>query len=122
MRLVALDCDGTLIYSNGPIDPIFLREKGWFTVLVSSSGKCKGKEGFDDIIPSTGGPPYPSRERKESLIKVKEKYPNAQEYVYISDNIGDDVISIEVGFKHFHPMNIKEFYGEINSHSTGDAE
>ena len=107
MRLVALDCDGTLTYSNGPINPLSLRKKGYFTVLVSSSEKCIGQKGFDDIIPSSGGPPYPSRERKKSLIKVKEKYPNAQDYIYISDNLGDEVISKEVGFRHFHPNNLR---------------
>jgi hypothetical protein len=109
MKLAALDCDGTLIYSNGPLDPLTLKKKGYFTILVSLSRKCIDKKVFDDIIPSTADDAIPSIERKKSLIKVKEKYPEAKEYIYISDNLGDDIISKEVGFRHIHPKNLQEF-------------
>ncbi|MHA2405330.1 MAG: hypothetical protein ACXACH_01100 [Candidatus Hermodarchaeia archaeon] len=109
MKLAALDCDGTLIYSNGPLNPVMLRQRGYFTVLVSLSRKCLDKEGFDDIIPSHADDGIPSKLRKQSLIRVKEKYTDAEEYVYISDNLGDDVISLEVGFRHVHPNDLQEF-------------
>ena len=110
MRIVALDCDGTLVYGspNGPVDPIALKKKGYLTVLVSSSKYCIDKEGFDDVIPSRGDDAIPSRERKRSLIKVKQKYPNAEEYIYISDNLGDEIISKEVGFRYVHPKKFSE--------------
>jgi len=111
VKLIALDCDGTLIYGSpsGPVDPVVLKDRGYFTVLVSASTNCIGKYGFDDVIPSTGIDSVPSRERKTSLMEVKKRYPEAEEYIYISDNPGDDVISKEVGYRYIHP---KEFNPE----------
>ena len=45
-------------------------------------------------------------------MKVKEKYVDAEEYVYISDNLGDDVISREAGFRHIHPRDLEAFLAE----------
>ena len=112
MKLAALDCDGTLIYSNGPLDPLTLKKKEYFTVLVSLSKKCLDEEGFDDIIPSTADDAIPSNLRKKSLTKVKEKYTDAEKYVYMNDNLGDDAISREVGFRHIHPRDLEEFLAE----------
>jgi hypothetical protein len=114
MKLAALDCDGTLIYSNGPLNPVTLQQRGYFTVLVSASPKCLNEAGFDDRIPSHADDGIPSKLRRQSLLRVKAKYPDAEEYVYISDNQGDDVISRELGFRHVHPNNLKEFLDEAS--------
>ena len=73
MKIIALDCDGTVIYGmpEGPVDPKSLKKKGYLAIMVSSSLSCVGKEGFDDIIPS-GSPldrEYDLLARKKSLLK-----------------------------------------------------
>jgi hypothetical protein len=110
LKIVALDCDGTLIHGSpkGPIDPGALREKGYFTILVSASPNCRDITTFDDVLPSHGDDAVPSRCRIKSLFEIRKKYPRASEYVYISDNAGDDIISHKAGFTFLHPDDVRD--------------
>jgi hypothetical protein len=87
-----------MIYSDGPVDPETLKKRGYFLVMVSSSPKCIGRKIWDDFVPSKK-----LGSRKDGLIEVKKRCPDADEYIYISDNPGDDILSEETGFKFYIP-------------------
>lgn len=107
MKLViALDTDGTLETSNGPVKIqwlVKLRDNG-ATVCVVSPSLFYPRDGANnprfELVNS-------APDREENLRKVATTNPGADLYVYISDNAGDDVRARNTGFTYVHPVNFQ---------------
>jgi hypothetical protein len=107
--LLCLDCDGTIYTTESLIPPVRMVQKpiplsrlealatsGALLVLVSPSSACNGL-------------PYPRithPDRATALRQAAARYP-ADFYVYLSDNVGDDVVAREAGFVYIHPDNFR---------------
>ncbi len=103
MKLViALDCDGTMDTSNGPVSVKRMTELAASQevkiYMVSGSASCTNT-------------PFDRRailaDRTESLRKVRELEPSGTLFVYISDNLGDDGRAWQTGFVYVHPKDFR---------------
>lgn len=105
MSVFALDVDGTLDSSNGPIPTqrmVELRERGHTVVVVSESGAFpKTPEGESVFVRVVGKP------RVNNLQDVMAAYPGQDLYLYISDNPADDQIAAAAGFSYMHPSHFR---------------
>ena len=97
MVLVALDCDGTLDCSGGPIPVERVLGLDAIVVVVSPSGACASL-------------PFPKfvdgQTRGENLRKAKQAY-NQKLNIYVSDNPGDDQVAAQEGFTYIHPKDFR---------------
>jgi hypothetical protein len=107
--LICLDCDGTLFTTESLIPPVRVSQKpiplsrldelaaaGAQLVIVSPSSACDGL-------------PYPRitrPDRAQALREAAARYPSDL-YVYLSDNVDDDVVSRQAGFAYIHPDNFR---------------
>lgn len=97
--LIALDCDGTLDASDGPIPVSRLHELNIppyiQVVLVSGSPFCAQL-------------PFPrfvsENTRLENLLAAAIRYPSTLN-IYVSDNTGDDMVARMAGFVYIHPKD-----------------
>jgi hypothetical protein len=97
--LIALDCDGTLDTSDGPILVSRLHELNIphyiQVVLVSASPFCAQL-------------PFPrfvsENTRLENLLAAAIRYPSILN-IYVSDNPGDDINAKMAGFVYCHPKD-----------------
>jgi hypothetical protein len=95
MRVYAWDCDGTLSSGQGPVGLdalILLASRGDVHVMVSPSGNC----GSLTLAHVNEG------DRTDCLRRAKALFPGAEEYVYVSDNPGDDLRAADAGFRFVH--------------------
>ena len=115
-NLVTVDVDGTLKLGGGTVFTETLEgleANGDKVVIVSPSISAQAI--WDRFERMTA----PSEEREKALEAVKEKYPEFQNYIYISDNPGgiDPETGIEypsdeerariAGFEYIHPEELK---------------
>ncbi len=103
MKLViALDCDGTMDSSNGPVSVKRMTELAASqevkAYMVSGSASCANT-------------PFDRRailaDRTESLKKVRELEASANLFIYVSDNAGDDARAAQTGFVYVHPKDFR---------------
>lgn len=107
--LICLDCDGTIYTTVSLIPPEKVEQMpiplsrlqeleaaGAQLVVVSPSSACDGL-------------PYPRithPDRGKALMEAATRYP-ADFYIYLSDNVGDDRVSLQAGFTYVHPDNFR---------------
>jgi hypothetical protein len=102
LRIVlALDCDGTMDASGGPVQAAEiagLASEDVKVYMVSPSPACAALPfNRDALLP----------DRTQSLKRVRELEPDGKLFVYISDNPGDDARSYETGFTYLHPKDFR---------------
>ncbi|MBP1448847.1 MAG: HAD family hydrolase [Thermoproteus sp.] len=104
----AFDCDGTLEFGNPP-GPVKIEQlmqmssRGIVVVIVSDSGNCARlwKENGGPFLHVSGGATS-GDQRTNALLAVKRMF-QAERYVYVSDNPGDDKRSADAGFEYVYP-------------------
>ena len=108
MLLLAMDCDGTCESPNHPENVVKiawlrkLKGAGHIVVFVSDSGDCQPYWPEFDHVSSPQGDP-----RLEALKATRQKYPQCELAIYISDNGGDDERSRQAGYVYVHPSNFR---------------
>ncbi len=106
MILIALDCDGTLDSSDGPIPISRLYEINIppyiQVVMVSESTFCSQLP-FPRFVNNDRLRPRRIT-RLENLLSAALRYPSLL-YIYVSDNVGDDEIAKSAGFSYVHPKD-----------------
>jgi len=104
--LILLDCDGTLETGipPGPVrlfDLNFLSALGVRVVIVSESANCANLPFEHIIVPGN---------KLQAMLNAKAKYPNLR-CIYVSDNLGDDVIAQQAGCEYLHPSGFSNRFG-----------
>lgn len=98
--LIALDCDGTLDVSNGPIPVSRIQELNihpYIQIVVVSPSRYCVQLPFPRFV--TGDT------RLENLLAALAHYPSSIFNIYCSDNPGDDETARMAGFTYVHPKN-----------------
>lgn len=97
--LIALDCDGTLDVSDGPIPVSRLHEINippYIQVVVVSASPFCAQLPFPRFVTENT--------RLENLLVAAIHYPSTLN-IYVSDNIGDDMMARMAGFCYIHPKD-----------------
>ncbi len=97
--LIALDCDGTLDSSDGPIDVKRLHEINippYIQIVVVSASPFCARLPFPRFVSENT--------RLENLLAAAIRYPSTLN-IYISDNPGDDENARMAGYVYIHPKN-----------------
>lgn len=95
MIVYAFDVDGTLSSSAGPVPLDDLRElvrRGHAVVIVSPSTNCPEE-----------WPRCSDGERTANLREARKQYPDAAQYIYVSDNPGDEEVAFGANYKLVRP-------------------
>ncbi len=97
--LVALDCDGTLDSSDGPIPISRLYEINappYIQIVIVSASPFCARLPFPRFVSENT--------RLENLLAAAIRYPSLLN-LYISDNTGDDIIARMAGYSYIHPKD-----------------
>lgn len=97
--LIALDCDGTLDSSDGPIPVSKLYELNtppYIQIVVVSASPFCSRLSFPRFVSENT--------RLENLLAASLRYP-ALLNIYISDNPGDNITAKNAGFIYIHPKD-----------------
>jgi hypothetical protein len=95
--LIALDCDGTLDSSDGPISVSRLYEMNippYIQLAIVSASPFCARLPFPRFVSENT--------RLENLLAAAIRYPSLLN-IYVSDNPGDDITAKNAGFVYVHP-------------------
>ncbi len=111
MILIAFDCDETIDVNKGPIPVSRLYEINIppyvQAVIVSESSFCSQLP-FPRFVSNDGSLPR-EVSRLQNLLAAAIAYPSTLN-IYVSDNLGDDIIAKNAGYIYVHP---KDFHFPI---------
>jgi hypothetical protein len=106
MILIALDCDETISVSNGtiPIERLYeINIPPYIQIVIVSESIFCSQLPFPKFLNNNRLRPR-SVTRLENLLAAALRYPSLLN-IYVSDNIGDDIIAKNAGFGYMHPKD-----------------
>lgn len=104
--LIAFDCDETISVSNGPVPVERLYEINippYIQVVIVSESHFCSQLPFPRFVNDNILRPRKVT-RLENLLAAALRYPSLLN-IYVSDNVGDDMIAKNAGFIYCHPKD-----------------
>ncbi len=104
--LIVFDCDETIDVSNGSISLSKLRDidiPPYIQIAIVSESPFCSQLPFPRFVNNNRLRPR-SVTRLENLLEAALRYPSLLN-IYVSDNVGDDIIAKNAGFVYVHPKD-----------------